>query len=193
MDLYIIAGPNGVGKTTFAQKFLPKYADCKNFAKADLIAAGMAPFSPETAAVRAGRLMLREIKFYAQRRLPFAFETTLSGRSYLRLVRDLKNQGYRVHLFFLSVGIVDVALSRVSERVLKGGHDVPELVIRRRFKRSIRNFLNEYHHLADSWYLFDNSGSTPGMIALKERGHVVIINRERYEETIAGYVENENS
>jgi predicted ABC-type ATPase len=86
-----------------------------------------------------------------------------------------------------------VALSRVRERVLKGGHDVPELVIRRRFKRSIRNFLNDYRPLADSWYLFDNSGSAPEMFALEERGHLVIINRERYEDTIAGYVEAENS
>ena len=81
MELYIIAGPNGVGKTTFARTFLPKYADCKNFINADLIARGMSPFSPEAAAVRAGRLVLSEIRFFAQRKVPFAFETTLSGRS----------------------------------------------------------------------------------------------------------------
>ena len=126
MELYIIAGPNGVGKTTFARTFLPKYADCKNFINADLIAQGMSPFSPESAAVRAGRLMLSEISFFAERRATFAFETTLSGRSYLRLIRQLKKQGYEVHFFFLWVKSVDVALSRVRERVLKGGHDVPE-------------------------------------------------------------------
>jgi predicted ABC-type ATPase len=126
MELYIIAGPNGVGKTTFARTFLPKYADCKNFINADLIAQWMSPFSPEAAAMRAGRLVLSEIRFFAQRKVPFAFETTLSGRSYLRLIRQLKKQGYQVHVFFLWVRSVDVALSRVKDRVLKGGHDVPE-------------------------------------------------------------------
>src|SRR3984957_17816227 len=101
MELYIIAGPNGVGKTTFARKFLPTYADCQNFINADLIAQGMSPFSPEAAAVRAGRLVLGKIEFLAQRRVAFAFETTLSGRSYLRFIQQLKVQGYRVHIFFL--------------------------------------------------------------------------------------------
>jgi predicted ABC-type ATPase len=93
MELYIIAGPNGVGKTTFARTFLPKYADCKNFINADLIAQGMSPFSPESAAVRAGRPMLSEISFFAERRATFAFEPTLSGRSYLRLIRQLLPMG----------------------------------------------------------------------------------------------------
>ena len=110
-----------MGKTTFARTFLPKYADCKNFINADLIAQGMSPFSPEAAAMRAGRLVLSEIRFFAQRKVPFAFETTLSGRSYLRLIRQLKKQGYQVHVFFLWVRSVDVALSRVKDRVLKGG------------------------------------------------------------------------
>ena len=126
MKLYLIAGPNGVGKTTFAREFLPKYADCKNFVNADLIAQAMAPFSPETAAIRAGKMMLSEIRSFAKKRVSFAFETTLSARSYMGLLRRLKAQGYEVHLFFLWVESVDLALSRVQERVLRGGHDVPE-------------------------------------------------------------------
>jgi predicted ABC-type ATPase len=187
MELYIIAGPNGVGKTTFASTFLPRYADCKNFINADLIAQGMSPFSPEAAAVRAGRLMLSEIRFFAQRRATFAFETTLSGRSYLRLIRQLKKQGYEVHFFFLWVKSVDVALSRVRERVLKGGHDVPESVVRRRFGRSISNFFAEYRRLADSWYLFDNSAGTPEVVAFERAGKPRIINREQYEALIERY------
>jgi predicted ABC-type ATPase len=187
MELYIIAGPNGVGKTTFARTFLPKYADCKNFINADLIAQGMSPFSPESAAVRAGRLMLSEISFFAQRRATFAFETTLSGRSYLRLIRQLKKQGYEVHFFFLWVKSVDVALSRVRERVLKGGHDVPEAVVRRRFGRSISNFFTEYRRLADSWYLFDNSAGTPEVVAFERAGKPRIMNREQYEALIERY------
>jgi len=110
MELYIIAGPNGVGKTTFARKFLPKYANCKNFVNADLIAQGMSPFFPEAAAIRAGRLVISEIGFFSQRQVSFGFETTLSGRSYLSLIQRLKKKGYRVHLFFLFVEGVNVAL-----------------------------------------------------------------------------------
>lgn len=187
MDLYIIAGPNGVGKTTFASTFLPKYADCQNFINADLIAKGMSPFSPEAAAVRAGRLVLSEIRFFARRRVSFAFETTLSGRSYLRLIRQLNKQGYRVHIFFLWVDTVGVALSRVEERVSKGGHDVPEPVVRRRFGRSIRNFLVDYLPVADSWYLFDNTGTQPDAIAMKEEGAIRIMSADSYRALMARY------
>ncbi len=135
MELYIIAGPNGVGKTTFAREFLPDYAECKNFVNADLIAQGMAPFSPETAALRAGRMMLNEVQSFANQRVPFAFETTLSGRSYMGFLRRLKAQGYEVHLFFLWVKSVDLALSRVRERVSRGGHDVPERLLRLRTRQ----------------------------------------------------------
>src|SRR5215472_6488596 len=174
MELYIIAGPNGVGKTTFARKFLPKYANCKNFVNADLIAQGMSPFSPESAAMRAGRLMLTEIDLFSQKQVSFGFETTLSGRMYLNLVQRLKKKGYTVHLFFLFVEAVDVTLSRIRERVLKGGHDVPENVVRRRFDRSVRNFFHEYQPLVDSWYLFDNTGTKPVAIAFKTRNRLRI-------------------
>jgi len=139
-SLYVIAGPNGAGKTTFAREFLPNYADCKNFINADLIAEGVSPFSPETVAFRAGRLMIQEIGLYAKRGDSFGFETTLSGRSHLGLIRDLKKQSYGVHFFFLWVPTVNLALTRVRARVLAGGHNVPEAVVRRRFDRSIRNF-----------------------------------------------------
>ena len=100
MELYIIAGPNGAGKTTFAHEFLPKYTDCKNFVNADLIAQGMAPFSPETAAFRAGRMMLEEMRSFARKHVSFAFETTLAGRSYLAFLRSLKAEGYEIHSSF---------------------------------------------------------------------------------------------
>src|SRR5258708_18034170 len=149
-NVYIIAGPNGAGKTTFAREFLPLYADCKNFINADFIAQGVSPFAPDTAAFRAGRLMLGEIALYARRRANFGFETTLSGHSHLKLIRDLKKVGYQSHIFYLWVPTVELALSRVGERVLKGGHDVPESIVRRRFSRSIENFLAHYSLLADS-------------------------------------------
>ncbi len=182
---YIIAGPNGAGKTTFAREFLPNYAECKNFINADLIAQGVSPFSPEAVAFRAGRLMLEEIDFYAKRRESFGFETTLSGRSYLNLIRDLKNRGYEVRFFFLWISTVSLALARVSARVLEGGHDVPEVVVRRRFDRSIRNFLLHYRPLGDSWMLFDNSGATPAVVAFEKRGSLRIIDQGAYETLIA--------
>lgn len=187
MELYIIAGPNGVGKTTFAREFLPHYADCKNFVNADLIAQGVAPFSPQAAAFRAGRMMLDEIRSFSKRRESFAFETTLSGRSYLTLIRGVKRKGYKVHLFFLSVENVDVALSRIHQRVMKGGHDVPESAVRRRFDRSLSNFFREYQPVVDSWHLFDNTGSAPVTIAFRTERKPRIMNRDKYQRLIRRY------
>ncbi|PYX94879.1 MAG: Zeta toxin family protein [Acidobacteria bacterium] len=189
-NVYIIAGPNGAGKTTFAREFLPNYADCKNFINADMIAQGIAPFSPETAAVRAARLMLEGIKLLAQRQTDFGFETTLSGRTYLKLIQGLKNRGYRVHYFFLWIPSVDLALSRIKERVLEGGHDVPEIDVRRRLGRSIRNFLINYCYLADAWILFDSSATPPSIIALEEAGKLRIMKSEAYEALIKQYGKN---
>lgn len=116
-NVYIIAGPNGAGKTTFAREFLPSYAKCKNFVNADLIAQGVSPFSPETADIRAGKLMLEEIRHFARRGVDFGFETTLSGRAHLKLIRSLKRRRFGVNIFYLWVPSVEVALSRVRERV----------------------------------------------------------------------------
>jgi predicted ABC-type ATPase len=187
MELYIIAGPNGAGKTTFAHEFLPKYTDCTNFVNADLIARAIAPFSPDAAAFRAGRMMLDEMHSFAKRRVPFAFETTLSGRGYLSFIRSCKAQGYEIHLFFLSLSSVDLAVSRIRERVLRGGHDVPEQIVRRRFDRSTRNFLAHYRQLADAWTLFDNSGKSPETIAFAKGGDPRIINQRVYSALVRRY------
>ena len=107
-SLYIVAGPNGAGKTTFAREFLPNYVECLEFVNADLIASGLSPFSPEHAAIRAGRLMLERIHFLADRGTDFGFETTLSGKGYVRLLKDLKNRGYKVYLYFLWIDNVNL-------------------------------------------------------------------------------------
>lgn len=122
----IIAGPNGAGKTTFAREFLPNEAGCPIFVNADLIAAGLAPFAPETAAIRAGRLMLQEMGRHFLARENFAFETTLSGRGYLRLIEQWQRAGYRVKLIFLQLASPEEAIARVMLRVRQGGHNVPE-------------------------------------------------------------------
>jgi predicted ABC-type ATPase len=162
--IVIIAGPNGAGKTTFAIEFLPNEADCPAFVNADLIAAGIAPFQPEKLAIRAGKLMLEEIKTHVLKGESFAFETTLSGRGYGRMIPEWQAIGYRVKLIFLSLPNVEMAIERVATRVAQGGHDVPEAIIKRRFEAGIRNFNKIYKSLVDAWTLYDNSGEAPDML-----------------------------
>jgi predicted ABC-type ATPase len=186
-NVYIVGGPNGAGKTTFAQQFLPIYANCKTFINADHIAADMSPFSPDTAAFPAGRLMLEEIALRSKRHEDFGFETTLSGHGHLNLIRELKREGYKVIFFFVCLPTVEVSLSRVRDRVLRGGHNIPEDVVRRRFGRSIQNFLYDYRPLADSWTLFDNSGMAPRVMAFEKAGELRIIDGDGYHSLIARY------
>lgn len=166
--IIIIAGPNGAGKTTFARSFLPQEAQCPRFINADLIAAGLSPFAPETAALKAGRLMLGEMVDCVRKGESFAFETTLSGHGYLAKLRQWREQGYHVSLFFLSLPDAETAIARVAERVKQGGHNIPEAVIRRRFAAGLRNFHGTYKSAVDAWALFDNVGETPVLLELEE-------------------------
>ena len=170
--LYVIAGANGAGKTTFAKKFLPAYAGCREFVNADLIAGGLSPFAPENAAFHAGRLMLAQIRSLGNRGCDFAFETTLSGKSYLPLLRDLKARGYAIHLFFLWIPSVELALARIAGRVREGGHNVPDAVVRRRFAKGLSNLFRFYRPLLDSWTIFDNSSEEPRLIASEAQGEL---------------------
>ena len=159
--IIIIAGPNGAGKTTFGQEYLPNEADCPIFVNADLIAAGLSPFRPADAAIRAGRLMLEEIDNHARADRDFAFETTLSGRGYVKRIRQWRADDYTVKLIFLSLATPEEAITRVKSRVNQGGHDVPEAVIRRRFNAGLRNFQDIYRHCVDDWFGYNNSGTIP--------------------------------
>lgn len=162
--ILIIAGPNGAGKSTFAQEFLPNEASCPVFVNADLIAAGLSPFDPNAAAIRAGRLMLREIHRHAAAGESFAFETTLAGRGYSRLIPQWQAAGFWVHLTFLKLPNEELAVRRVAMRVAQGGHDVAENVIRRRFRNGWSNFQNVYCKLVNSWRLYDNSEKQPVLL-----------------------------
>ncbi len=168
--IIIIAGPNGAGKTTFATEFLPNEAGCPIFINADLIAAGLAPFEPERAAFKAGRLMLNEIHDYALNGDNFAFETTLSGRAYARAIPDWQKMGFCVKLFFLRLQSPELAIFRVRQRVKAGGHNIPEPVIRRRFNMGLNNLEMLYKPLVDEWAVYDNSGEVPEL--LEESGKV---------------------
>ena len=167
--IFIIAGPNGAGKTTFATEFLPNEADCPLFINADVIAAELNPSEPHLAAFQAGRQMLEQIREHALKGESFAFETTLSGRGYARRIPRWREQGYRVRLFFLRLPSPEVAMARVAQRVLEGGHDVPEAVLRRRFDTGRRNFERIYRDLVDGWILYDNSGVVPERLAEESR------------------------
>ena len=169
LKVIIIAGPNGAGKTTFASVFLPVDAACPVFVNADLIAAGLAPFAPETAAVQAGRLMLLEMARHFAARRSFAFETTLSGRGYVRHIREWQAAGYRVKLIFLQLDSVDEAIARVAQRVRQGGHDVPAATIRRRFVAGLKNFEHLYAPQVDAWALYNNSGPQPVLLDWSEK------------------------
>jgi predicted ABC-type ATPase len=160
----IIAGPNGAGKTTFARQFLPREGNLLNFINADLIAAGLSPFRPEVAAIEAGRLMLTEIARLFAKRESFAFESTLSGRSYARMISDWQAAGYHVEIMYLKLRSIRIAQARIRARARQGGHSIPADVIKRRFERSWQNFERIYRPLVDHWELYENSGSAPVLL-----------------------------
>jgi predicted ABC-type ATPase len=162
--IVIIAGPNGAGKTTFAREFLPNEGDCPIFVNADLIAAGISPFLPEQASFHAGRLMIEEINRHVLNGESFAFETTLSGRTYAQMIPEWQRMGYSIKLVFLYLPDVKVAVDRVKYRVEQGGHNIHEKIIRRRYEKGWQNFQSIYKHLVDAWILFDNSGITPRLL-----------------------------
>jgi predicted ABC-type ATPase len=162
--IVIIAGPNGAGKTTFAREFLPFEADCPIFVNADLIAAGLSPFQPDAAALRAGRLMLEEIATHVTAGHSFAFETTLSGRTYAARIPTWRSAGYQVKLLFLGLASAEEAIARVAMRVRQGGHAIPPAVIRRRFALGLINFKDVYRPRVDYWQWYDYGGPTPRLL-----------------------------
>jgi predicted ABC-type ATPase len=163
----IIAGPNGAGKTTFAREFLPKDAGVIHFVNADLLAAGLSPLRPELAALAAGRWLLAELDRLAKARLDFAFESTLSGLTYLGRIKRWKAAGYRIEMIYLRVASPQLALRRIAARVKQGGHDVPRAEVLRRFDRGWKNFVAGYRLHADAWTVYDNSGDRPMLLETK--------------------------
>ena len=161
---WIIAGPNGAGKTTFALEYLPQVARCSRFVNADLIAAGLSPLAPERELLAASRLFLSEIEACIAQREDFAFETTLAGRTYLRLVRRLRAEGWRVELIYLPLPSMEMSKLRVAERVAHGGHNIPSADIERRFPRSLANLLDVFSPQVDACRCFMNAGLTPELV-----------------------------
>lgn len=163
--------PQRAGKTTFALEYLPQVAQCSRFVNADLIAAGLSPLAPERELLAASRLFLGEIEASITQREDFAFETTLAGRSYLKLVRRLQTAGWRVELIYLALPSMEMSKLRVAERVAHGGHSIPVADIERRFARSLGNLLNSFSTQVDACRCFMNSDASPELV-FEQQGEV---------------------
>lgn len=168
-NLYIIAGCNGAGKTTASFTILPEALNCKEFVNADEIAKGLSPFQPEKVAFESGRIMLKRINELLESKQDFAFETTLSTKSYKQKVIEAQNKKYKVTLLFFWLETVELAIERVKTRVLEGGHNIDTETIKRRYYRGIKNLFEIYLPIVDEVMIFDNSLESPDLIAIKSK------------------------
>jgi len=187
--VYVIAGPNGAGKTTFASKFLPDFVHCNEFLNADLIAAGLSPFDPESQSVAAAKIMLQRMDELIKKRESFSFESTLAGRGYIKKFDSLRKRGYEIEIFFLWLPSVENAVIRVVNRVRQGGHNIPEQVIRRRYNAGVRNFWNTYRNLVERWHVYDGSRMPPSHLAKSSHGHLTVFEEVIYRQFVS-FAEN---
>lgn len=178
-NVVVIAGPNGSGKSTAAPALLRDYLGIGEFVNADVIAQGLSGFASENVALQAGRVMLDRLKELASGKRDFAFETTLASRTFAPWLVELKRSGYQAHLLFLWLPSAEMAIARVASRVQRGGHHVPDDVIRRRYDAGLRNFFRLYLPIVDTWRLFDNSGSAGyELIAQESSGESLYIENQ---------------
>ena len=187
-NLYIISGCNGAGKTTASYTVLPEVLHCKEFVNADEIARGLSPFNPESVAIEAGRLMLQRIEDLLVKDESFSIETTLATKSYINLVRRAQVKGYTVRLLFFWLNSPELALQRIAERVAKGGHNIPEPIVRRRYVAGICNLFRLFMSEVDSWEIYDYSEYPAVQIARGGKDDETSIIVESTYKTIAEYV-----
>lgn len=187
-NLYIISGCNGAGKTTASYTVLPEILDCKEFVNADEIAKGLSPFNSESVAIEAGRLMLQRIENLLEKGETFSIETTLATKSYINLVRRAQAKGYTVRLLFFWLNSPELALLRIAERVAKGGHNIPEPIVRRRYVAGIQNLFRLFMNEVDYWVIYDNSEYPAAQIATGGMNDQTTIILESTYKTIANYV-----
>jgi len=187
-NLYIISGCNGAGKTTASYTVLPEILECREFVNADEIARGLSPFNAESVAIEAGKLMLLRIEELLKEDVTFAIETTLATRSYVNLVKRAQRQGYRVNLLYFWLSSPELAMKRVAERVSKGGHDIPEEIIRRRYTAGINNLFKLFLPVVDYWAIFDNSATPRRIVATGGRKSETVTMEEELLRTIKAYV-----
>ena len=178
--LYIISGPNGSGKTTASYGVLPELLDCSEFVNSDEFAKHLSPFAPESAYITASRLMLRKVNYLFDRREDFCIETTLATRSLIKMVQNAQQKGYYVTVLYFWLNNPDIAIHRVANRVLAGGHDVPEETIRRRYRMGLNYLFHSYMPLCDKWILADNSNPPFDVIAEGSKKGLLIHDMDRY-------------
>lgn len=179
--LYIIAGCNGAGKKTASFTILPEILDCKEFVNADEIAKGLSPFQPEKVSIEAGRIMLKRINELLSENEIFAFETTLSTKSYKNKITEAKEKGYRVTLLFFWLQSIELANERVKTRVLEGGHNIAFEIVERRYKKGIKNLFDIYLPIVDGALIFDNSEGKHELLADKQiDGFLNVVNPEKF-------------
>ncbi|MGY3088928.1 putative ABC-type ATPase [Hymenobacter sp. UYAg731] len=185
--LYLLAGCNGAGKTTAAFTLLPGLLECREFVNADEIARGLSPFQPETVSIQAGRLMLARLRELLAAGETFALETTLATRHYLRFIQEAREQGYQVRLLFFWLNSPDLAVERVAARVREGGHNIPELTIRRRYDGGLNLFLGAYRMAVDDWLLIDNSDGPGRLIAQGNANGTTIADADIWQQLTTTY------
>ena len=167
--LWIIAGPDGAGKTTYAFRHIRAVSGTARFVNLDEISRGLSPLDPQAEGRRAARVALEMIDALVREGVSFSLETTLSGRTHLGLAERASAAGFRVNLLFFAVASPDTCLARIARRVSEGGHDVPAADARRRFLRGWRNVVS-YANVVDLWRVFDNNGPRPIAVAEGGRG-----------------------
>lgn len=177
----VLAGINGAGKSTAAQPLLREALGVPSFTNADTIARGLNAFDVESEALKAGRIMLAHLHELAKARKSFAFETTLSGRAYAKWLAELVQDGYVVHLFYYWLDSPDLAVRRVAGRVRSGGHHIPEETIRRRYSRSVSNFLTLFRPVVTTWQVYDNSEPERRLIAFSTGYYETVVDPDRWD------------
>lgn len=181
--LFIISGCNGAGKTTASYTLLPELFDCRDFVNSDEFAKSLSPFDPSEASVSASRFMLMKINYLLEQNADFSIETTLATRSLVKIIERAKKKGYRITLLYFWLNSPELAIQRVKARVEAGGHNIPDEVVRRRYRMGLHYFFETYMELTDHWLLADNSSTPFTMIAEGGNGKVSIMDQEKYRQT----------
>lgn len=176
----IIAGPNGSGKTTLSE-FLREHSIISTFLNADIIAQGLSVSGEGASEIQAGKAMLKRIHGLLQQKLDLAFETTLSGKTWISVIKQAKRSGYEVFIYFVTIDSPQKTFARVCARFKEGGHFIPESTVYRRYFRSHALFWNVYRHLVDEWTVFDNSANNSVILLSKDsidaKSEVIFLNR----------------
>lgn len=193
-SLYIISGANGAGKTTSSFTVFPEILKCKEYINADSIAKAISPFNPDSVSIQAGKILLKRIEMLVSEKVDFAFETTLSSKSIIGIIKKAKSSGYKINILFFYLNSYHIAYRRVTERVKHGGHNIPRNVIKRRYIRGVINLINIYKNICDFCLIVNNSGKVPKIIAEIKNNSTqkTLVHSEKEWKRLIDYAKKEN-